>query len=62
MELWRLKMAINESKLKELLHGIREVLGSVLNSTEAEVKKAIDMVEGVFEPEPVEPEPAESKL
>lgn len=44
-------MSINEDKLKELLHGIRLTLGTVMNFGEKEMKSAADMIEKVFEPE-----------
>lgn len=42
-------MAINENRLKELLHGVRMALGNILNLTEQEMQKAARAIEEVFE-------------
>ena len=41
-------MAINENRLKEVFHGIRMALGSVLNLSEQEMKSAAQAIEAVF--------------
>jgi len=41
-------MAIDESKLKEILYGIRAILGGVLNSSVAEMERAATQIEEVF--------------
>ena len=41
-------MAIDENKLRELLYGIRAILGAALNSSVAEMERAAEQIEGVF--------------
>jgi hypothetical protein len=41
-------MAINENKLKELLYGLRSILGEMLNSSVAEMERAAEQIEEVF--------------
>lgn len=40
---------INASKLRELLHELKECIGSLINSSESEIRLATDKIESVFE-------------
>ena len=40
---------INASKLRELLHELKECIGSLINSSETEIRRATDKIEAIFE-------------
>ena len=41
-------MAIDESKLKEVLHGLNAWINIVMNNSEEVFKKATDQIEAIF--------------